>query len=158
MTQTGAVVAQREGLTQRFGPNAQNPACVDTPNNWPNTPAEASTFFGPNGYDFGNDPRYVTLIVTDDTAFTGSGNEPLPIKYFAGFYVTGWDYHPQQSPGCADNDPHPIYGTGYNHSLDNGDVWGYFVNIVTFSGAGVPSDDLCAFGDDPGICIAVLVE
>lgn len=152
MTQTGDVVAMREAVTRRFGP----PNCV--PNNWPSTPTEAATFFGPNGYDFASDPRYVTLIVTDDTAFTGQGNDPLPVKYFAGFYVTGWDYHPQQSPGCPGNDPHPIYGSSYNHALDNGDVWGYFVNLVVFSGIGEPSDDLCAFGQDPGVCIAVLVE
>ena len=113
------------------------------------------------------DDRF-TLIITDDTAFTGSGNEVLPLKYFAGFYVTGWDYHPTQSPGCPDpdgpggplkgNDPHPIFGTGYSHSMDNGDVWGYFVDIVVFSGAGDPGDNLCTFGGDPAACVAVLVE
>jgi len=155
ITETGDMTGQlRDGVTTRFGP----PNCV--PNNWPTTPGEAADFFGPDGYDFASDPRYVTLIVTDDTAFQGSGNEPLPIKYFAGFYVVGWDYHPQQSPGCPDNADHPIYGpTGsYNHNIDNGDVWGYFVNIVVFSGSGDPSEDLCVFGDDPGVCIAVLVE
>jgi len=159
MTQTGSVVAQRAGLHERF----ETPCA---PNNWPSTPAEAATFFGPDGGGYGNDPRYVTLIITDDTAFTGSGNDPLPIKYFAGFYVTGWDYHPVQSPGCPDNDDHPIYGSpfgpgGYNHSLDNGDVWGYFVNITVFSSEGDPSGDLCTFttpDPDPAACIAVLVE
>lgn len=151
MTETGDMTGQmRFGVTDRFGP----PDC--SPNNWPSNAAEAATFF--TTYDFANDPRYVTLIVTDNTAFTGSGNEPLPIKYFAGFYVTGWDYHPQQSPGCVDNDPHPIYGSNYNHQLDDGDAWGYFVNVVTFSGSGDPSENLCAFGEDPGVCIAVLVE
>jgi hypothetical protein len=37
-------------------------------------------------------------------------------------------------------------------------VWGYFVDIVHFSGVGEPSDDLCTFGGDPAACIAVLVE
>lgn len=153
ITETGDKTGQlRDGVTRRFGP----PNC--SPNNWPSNATEAANFF--SNYDFANDKRYVTLIVTDDTAFTGQGNEPLPVKYFAGFYVTGWDYHSSQSPGCPDNDPHPIYGPvgSYNHTLDNGDVWGYFVNIVVFSGSGEPSEDLCAFGQDPGVCIAVLVE
>jgi len=154
MTETGDKTGQlRDGLHARL----ETP-CY--PNNWPQTPAEAATFFGPDGGGYGSDPRYVTLIITDNTAFTGAGSEPLPVKYFAGFYAVGWDYHPTQSPGCADNFDHPLYGAPgtYNHNLDNGDVWGYFVDIVVFSGGGVPSDDLCTFGGDPAACIAVLVE
>jgi Putative Flp pilus-assembly TadE/G-like len=162
MTQTGTVSAQRQGLHERF-----EMPCVA--NNWPDDAAEASVFFGPDGGGYGNDPRYVTLIITDDTAFTTPGNDPLPIKYFAGFYVTGWDYHPTQSPGCPDpdgagplkgNDDHPIYGaTGsYTHSRDDGDVWGYFVDIVVFSASGDPSENECDFGGTPGACIARLVE
>ena len=125
------------------------------------------TFLGPDGRRYASDPRYVTLIITDNTAFTGSGNEPLPIKYFAGFYVTGWDYHPTQSPGCPDpdgtgpykgNDPHPIFGTSYGHSQDNGDVWGYFVDIVVFSGARRSIGQPVHFGGDPAACVPVLVE
>ncbi len=163
LTETGDKTGQlREGLHDRL----ETP-CY--PNRWPDTPAELAAFGGPNGNAYGSDPRYVTLIITDDTAFTGSGNDPLPIKYFAGFYVTGWDYHQIQSPGCDDpdgggplkgNDPHPIYGARgtYNESLDNGDVWGYFVDLVVFSSDGEPSDDLCTFGTDPAACIPVLVE
>lgn len=162
ITETGDKTGQlRDGLHLRL----ETP-CYD--NNWPDDAAEAASFFGPGGSVAG-DPRYVTLIITDNTAFTGSGNEALPIKYFAGFYVTGWDYHQTQSPGCPDpdgpgprkgNDDHPIYGPvgSYNATLDNGDVWGYFVDIVHFSGVGEPSDDLCTFGGDPAACIAVLVE
>ena len=53
----------------------------------------ASQFFkdpADGGYDFTNDPRYVTLIITDNTAFSSS-NTAEPVKYFAGFYATGWD-------------------------------------------------------------------
>ena len=43
-------------------------------------------------YDFANDPRYVTLIVTDYGTFQGAGSsDAVPVKYFAGFYITGWD-------------------------------------------------------------------
>jgi len=166
LTEPGDKTGQlRGGLKLRF----ETP-CV--PNNWPDDAAEAATFFGPDGGGYGNDPRYVTLIVTDDTAFGSSGADPYPLKYFAGFYVTGWDLAngmgPQSTNGCPDpdgpsgplkgNDCHPIYGCSYGQSLDNGDVWGYFVDIVLFSGSGDPSDDLCAFGADPAACIAVLVE
>jgi hypothetical protein len=160
-TQTGTAASQRAGLHERF-----ELPCTD--NNWPDDQAEADVFFGPNGGGYGKDKRYVTLIITDDTAFQSQGTHPLPIKYFAGFYVTGWDYHPQQSPGCPDpdgpsgprkgNDPHPIYGSGYQHSLDDGDVWGYFVNIVTFGSEGDPSENECDFGGAPTACVAVLVE
>lgn len=157
VTETGDMTGQlRGGLKARF----EDPTCV--PNNWPDTPEDAADFFGPDGGAYGNDPRYVTLIITDNTAFQGSGNEALPVKYFAGFYVTGWDLAngggPNSTNGCPDNDPHPVYGTGYQQSLDNGDVWGYFVDIVVFSGGGDPSEELCEFGGDPAACIAVLVE
>ncbi|MDQ3691280.1 MAG: pilus assembly protein [Chloroflexota bacterium] len=163
ITETGDKTGQlRDGLHDRL----ETP-CY--PNRWPDDAAELAEFVGPDGNAYGADPRYVTLIITDDTAFTGSGTDPLPIKYFAGFYVTGWDYHPVQSPGCDDpdgggpfkaNDPHPIYGARgtYTHSRDDGDVWGYFVDLVVFSSEGDPSDELCTFGEDPAACIAVLVE
>jgi len=108
-------------------------------------------------HDFANDPRYVTLIITDITAFEGSGSTNLPIKYFAGFYATGWDIS-SHTTGCpGENDPHPLFGTGYKKSKDNGDVWGHFVNIVVFSSSGRANDQLCNF-DELGNCIGVLVE
>jgi len=89
--------------------------------------------------------------------FTGSGAENVPVKYFAGFYATGWDISPQ-TKGCpGENDPHPLFGLNYKKSKDNGDVWGHFINIVQFSAAGLANDDLCNF-DEVGTCIAVLVE
>jgi Putative Flp pilus-assembly TadE/G-like len=163
ITETGDKTGQlREGLHERL----ETP-CYD--NKWPDNAAELAAFVGPKGSAYATDPRYVTLIITDNTAFTGSGNEPLPLKYIAGFYVVGWDYHPTQSPGCPDpdgagprkgDDPHPVYGVQgtYNHDRDNGDVWGYFVDVVVFGGAGTPSTEKCAFGEAPAACIAVLVE
>ena len=151
---TGQVTSFRQGLKARF----ESP-CV--PNNWPKDhpptgrdPADDARirdFF--TNYDFANDPRYVTLIITDITAFEGSGSTNVPIKYFAGFYATGWDVGPQNN-GCPDNDPHPL---GLGPNKDDGDVWGHFVNIVIFSAMGLSSDELCNF-DEVGTCIAVLVE
>jgi hypothetical protein len=149
--ETGDKIGQfRQGLSKRF----ETPDCWA--NNWPDEEDEIDDFFKPGGYDFANDPRYVTLIITDYGTFAGSGNDQVPVKYFAGFYVTGWDVNGPVKP-CLDNDPHPWYGEGYRKSLDNGDVWGHFVNIVVFSSSGKGSDELCNF-DEIGNCIAVLVE
>ena len=159
--ETGDKLGQlRQGLQARF----ETPDCHA--NNWPkDQPPEGrgpedeaaiDAFFAPGGYDFANDPRYVTLIMTDFGTFQSSGSDQVPVKYFAGFYVTGWDRQGNVKP-CLDNDPHPWYGDAYRQSLDNGDVWGHFVNLVVFSSTGRGSDELCNF-DGIGNCIAVLVE
>ena len=161
-SKNGQVSSLRQGLSARF----ENPC---TPNYWPDPPItqeKIQTLID----NFGTDPRMVTLIVTEFAAFAGTGAEIVPIKYFAGFYVTGWDVS-NQSPGCYGpngetgspwNDPHPIYGSAYlqhpnKWKLDDGDVWGYFVTPVIPAPAGSASDELCAF-DALGTCIAVLVE
>jgi hypothetical protein len=148
--ETGDKVGQfRQGLNARL----KTPSCA--PNNWPEDPDEFHDFF--TTYDFANDPRYVTLIVTDYGAFSGQGSsQAVPVKYFAGFYITGWD-KTGNAPECADNKPHPWYPPNYRKSLDNGDVWGHFINVVVFSASGTPDDNLCNF-DEIGTCIAVLVE
>ena len=157
--ETGDKIGQfRHGLSRRF----ETPTCH--PNNWPEDqgapgrgPEDDETirdFF--TNHDFANDPRYVTLIITDEGTFQASGNDQVPVKYFAGFYATGWDVVGHVD-SCLDNDPHPWYGSTYRRSLDNGDVWGHFVNIVVFSSAGRANDQLCNF-DELGNCIAALVE
>jgi hypothetical protein len=161
MTETGDKTGpMRQGLAARF----ESPC---KPNYWPAptaTQTDIDDFF--EHHDFANDPRFVTLIITDNTAFTGSGNEPVPVKYFAGFYVTGWDIGGATN-GCPDpdgmgplrgNECHPVLGCSYQPSKDNGDAWGHFVNIVTFSSTGDPSEQLCTFGEDPSVCLPVLVE
>ena len=138
----------RQGLRDRF----ETPC---GPNSWPQSEAEYDNFR--LNYDFTNDPRYVTLIITDYTAFGGSGSsEAVPVKYFAGFYVTGWDVE-GGGPGCGDNDMHPWYPGSYKKSLDNGDVWGHFINVVIFSAAGKGNNEPCDF-DEVGTCIGVLIE
>jgi hypothetical protein len=148
--ETGDKIGQfRHGIAQRF----TQPSCA--PNNWPEELADFPDFF--TKYDLANDPRYVTLVVTDYGTFQASGSSSaVPVKYFAGFYVTGWD-KTANNPPCADNEPHPWYSPGYRRSLDNGDVWGHFINVVVFSSSGAGSDDLCQF-DEVGTCIIGLVE
>ncbi|MBA2642137.1 MAG: hypothetical protein H0U82_04320 [Actinobacteria bacterium] len=147
--ETGDKIGQfRQGLSDRF----KNPSCA--PNNWPESISEYDDFR--INYDLANDPRYVTLIITDYGTFLSQGSsEAVPVKYFAGFYVTGWDIVGSQ-PECPDNEPHPWYAPNYRKSLDNGDVWGHFINI-TFSSSGQGNDELCNY-DEVGTCIAVLVE
>ncbi|HXG75779.1 MAG TPA: pilus assembly protein TadG-related protein [Gaiellaceae bacterium] len=159
-SKNGQVSSLRQGLSARF----ENPC---TPNYWPDPPITSEKLEALME-NFGTDPRLVVIIVTRFGAFSGTGSTIVPIKFFAGFYVTGWDYS-QQTPGCPDpdglgplrgNDPHPLYGTAYQQNkphLDDGDVWGYFVTPVVPASAGNASDELCAF-DELGTCIAVLVE
>jgi hypothetical protein len=144
--QTGVAAGQfKQAIENRFAS-----PCSD--NNWPDqsaTPQEVEDFF--DTYDFTNDKRYVTLVVADFTAFQSQGSsEPRPLKVFAGFYYTG-----SGPVFCQGDDPHPLGVTGQRARFD---MWGHFVNIVEFSGQGTPSDDLCNFGADPSVCIAVLVE
>jgi hypothetical protein len=154
---TGDMDAMRKGLFERFqsnpDPSADN-GCW--PNNWPQVAADIPGWIADNGP--ATDPRYVTLLVTDFTAFTGSGAENVPVKYFAGFYATGWDIGPAgggNRTGCpSQNDPHPL---GLTDQKDNGDVWGHFVNIVVPNPNGTASDQLCNY-NELGTCIAVLVE
>jgi hypothetical protein len=171
----GQVQAFQAGVYKRWeDPGNGHGGC--TPNYWPkpgSTPAQVDNFF--TNHDFTNDPRYVTLIVTDNTAFS-SPNTAEPVKYYAGFYVTGWDTdngankpkgcynEPGGVPGACgapNNDAHPILGclAGKITSLDNGDLWGHFVRLVIFSSKGVPSQDLCDLtSSSPQTCVAVLSQ
>jgi hypothetical protein len=148
--ETGDMIGQfRQGIDDRL----KTPSCA--PNNWPEQLSDFADFF--TNHDFANDPRYVTLIVTDYGTFQSSGSSTaVPVKYFAGFYITGWD-KTSNNPPCADNEDHPWYTPGYRRSLDNGDVWGHFINVVVFSGSGTADEERCDF-DEVGTCIIGLVE
>ena len=107
------------------------------PNNWPEQTAGRGSTTSSSDYDFANDPRYVTLIITDYGGVPGSGNnQAVPVKYFAGFYVTGWDMVGNVPKPCARQRPASLVRRDLSRSLDNGDVWGHFVNIVVFSSHG----------------------
>jgi hypothetical protein len=141
----------RDGVNTRWGsnPDTTAPGYPCYPNNWPESQAEADDFF--DNVRYADDPRYVTLLVTREYP-PGHTNDLMPVKYWAGFYVTGWTAQ-GSTVSCSDNDPPPA-GASTNASL-----WGYYVNLVEFTGPGVePSDRLCEFGVDPTQCVAVLVE
>jgi len=171
----GQVQAFQSGLYNRFEDPANGFGGCSR-NNWPTTQAQADQFFkdpADGGYDFTNDPRYITLIITDNTAFS-SANTAEPVKYFAGFYATGWDqgngagkpsgcyaFSPVNTCGNPNNDAHPFLGCLATRTIsaDNGDLWGHFVKFVSFSSSGTPSDDICDLtSGSVETCVAVLVE
>jgi hypothetical protein len=183
---SGKVQDLTKGVYARWeDPNNAHGGC--TPNWWPRTQAQADQFFKPvtqGGHDFSNDPRYVTLIITDQSAFSSPSMDE-PVKIFAGFYVTGWYVtkggqnpldgcfgFPQSPPGskcgAPNNDAHPIYGCPGNNSypngkkftLANGDIWGHWVKQILFSSSGTSSGNKCVLvgATSPATCIAVLTE
>ncbi len=90
-----------------------------------------------------NDPRFVTLFITDEQSFGAQGNDIYPIRRFAGFYLTAAD-----GLNCPGDVP-------ANPGAKN--VWGHWVSYVISSGNGIPDDELCPFTDG-GVCIPLLVE
>jgi hypothetical protein len=162
---TGDVTSMAKGLHERF----ETP-CVD--NNW----IEFRNAIL-NDQPLPNDPRYVTLIVTNFGAFSGSGATVVPVEVHAGFYVTGW-FHQQSAVGCPENDPPPPPACAWPappfgfpvvppnpsdpdcdpaHNNNKGNVWGYFVTTVLPVPGGIVSHERCEFGE-LGTCAARLVE
>ena len=67
--ETGDKVGQfRHGIDLRL----KTPSCAT--NNWPDALSDFPDFF--TNHDFVNDPRYVTLIITDYETFLGAGSSP----------------------------------------------------------------------------------
>jgi hypothetical protein len=155
---TGDVTAMAKGLHDRF-----EAPC--SPNNW-----ETYRSTGKEPPD--DDPRYVTLIVTNFAGFSGSGATVVPIRYFAGFYITGY-FHMQSANGCTtpappdDLPPPPLCASWPNdngsagcdpsHNSQKGNVWGYFVTTVKLVPGAKEGPRSCAF-DELGACIAILTQ
>jgi len=127
--QTGGAIGQVEqGLRDRI---LGGSASCTSPNNWssfPDLPA--------------GDPRIVPIFVTPFGTFTGSGNDVVPVKNFAAFYVTGWFSSP-----CSGDDPVP----------DRGYIVGRFIKYVFSLNSGGGSGELCDFNAF-GSCIAVMTD
>jgi Flp pilus assembly protein TadG len=108
------------------------------------------------------DPRVVTLFVTEYDSFSGSGNTQLPIVDFGVFYITGWGKivaggtrldGPTVDPCPGNDEPPALLNSGQN----GGVVWGHFISDAVPVTTGSASDELCEFGQlSP--CVAVLVE
>ena len=127
--QTGAATGQvHQGMDTRFTLNGK---CL--PNNYPNVPDPAS------------DPRAVTLIITDFSAFTGSGGNPasdVPVVTFATFYVTGWDQATSLCDGI--NEPAPPNDPTKNNGSN---IWGHFIADIKLGA--VPNGKVCVAGVTP---------
>ena len=127
--QTGGAVGQVEqGMRDRI--NGGSNQC-QSPNNWSSFPDL------PTG-----DPRIVPIFVTPFGTFEGSGNDVVPVKNFAVFYVTGWFSSP-----CSGDDPVP----------DKGYIVGHFIKYVFSLNSGGGSGELCDFNAF-GSCVAVMTE
>ena len=79
------------------------------------------------------------------------------MKYFAGFYATGWDIGPAgggNQTGCpAQNDPHPLGLSSTRTTAMSGAT----SSTSLCRANGTASEKLCNF-NELGTCIAVLVE
>ena len=139
-----AVGPVRQGLDARFGKTAAE--CSTHPNNWA---------LYQSGGDLPplTDLRYVVLILTDFDTFGGGGAGKVPVRRFAGFYVTGWSSASNACNNAGGNEPPP---PGTQASSNKAEVWGHFVNYVAPS-TNDPGPDLCAF-NSTDICIAVLTR
>jgi hypothetical protein len=125
---TGAKVGQvPSALNARFDPTGMK---CDA-NNYPNYPPD--------------DPRAVNLIITDFSAFTGSGGSTssnVPVVTFATFYVTGWD---SADSSCASvNEPAPPQDAGNGKGSN---IWGHYIADVSLGS--VPNGRACLPGVTP---------
>ena len=135
ITETGDKSGQiRQAMDERWGHNG-GPTCK-TLNNWPNNVGDPMP-------DPLTNPRFVTLFITDEQSFGGSGNDIYPIRRFAGFYITAAD-----GLGCPGDVP---------ASPGAKNVWGHWVSYVIPTSGGIPDTQLCPFTDG-GVCIPLLVE
>jgi hypothetical protein len=144
ITETGDKTGPiRQAMDERFGFNGG--ATCKTLNYWPNPTGQPPNPNNPSGTfpDLNTDKRVVTLFITDENSFGGSGNNIYPIRRFASFYITAADG--LGCPGDYPVDPGPK------------NVWGHWITYVTPDPNATPSDELCDF-DEAGTCIAVLVE
>ena len=137
VTETGDKSGQiRQAIDERFGRNG-GPTCK-TLNHWP------APFSGDPIPDPLTDPRFVTIFITDESAFGSSGNTIYPIRRFAGFYITAAD-----GLNCPGDDP-AIPGAK--------NMWGHWVSYVLPTNGGIPDPTkLCPFTNG-GLCVPMLVE
>jgi putative Flp pilus-assembly TadE/G-like protein len=139
VTETGDKSGQiRQAMNDRWG-RGSGSTC-QTLNHWPD---DAGELLNPGMPDPLTDPRFVTIFVTDENAFGGSGNDIYPVRRFAGYYITSADG--LNCPGDVPANP------------GNKNMWGHFVSYVVPSSGGTPDTNLCPFTSG-NICVPVLVE
>ena len=92
--------------------------------------------------------------MTDFDLFNGGGAGKVPMRKFAGFYVTGWSSASNACANAANNEAPPPGPVTFDNKAD---VWGHFVNYVATTSNGDPGPDLCDF-NDAQICVGVLTR
>ena len=138
ITETGDKSGQiRQAMDTRWGRNG-GPTCK-TLNHWPD-PTATPPLTMPDPL---NDPRFVTIFITDESAFGASGNQIYPVRRFAGFYLTAAD-----GLNCPGD---------YPANPGSKNMWGHWVSYVVSETGGIPDDELCPFTNG-GVCIPLLVE
>jgi hypothetical protein len=142
-------------INQRNGscatPYPVPPDCIDSQNGNYNNKGVEDAFASPctpNNWDGAtlpppDDPRWISLFIVDEVAFTSPGKKTYPIRRFGGFYVTAGD-----GMGCPGDVPSTVRRT---------ELWGHFVTYVTPRFDAIPRDELCQFGFG-SLCAPVLVE
>jgi hypothetical protein len=137
VTETGDKTGQiRQAMNDRWGRGTGPAGTCQTYNHWPNATGDPMP-------DPLTDPRFVTIFVTDEQAFGGSGNDIYPVRRFAGFYLTSADG--LNCPGDVPADPGPK------------NMWGHWVSYVLPTSGGTPDTSLCPFRSG-NVCVPVLVE
>ena len=135
VTETGDKSGQiRQAMDERWGRNGG--ANCKTLNNWPNNPGDPMP-------DPLTDKRFVTIFITDESAFGASGNDIFPVRRFAGYYITAAD-----GLNCPGDVP-------ANPGAKN--MWGHWVSYVVPETGGVPDTELCPFKSG-NVCIPLLVR
>jgi Flp pilus assembly protein TadG len=118
-----------------------SPNGCTSPNNWssyPNLPA--------------HDPRIVTVFVTPNGSFSGSGgstSQQVPIVTFAAFYVTGWQ-------GQGQGFTNPCQGHG-DDTAAPGTIVGHFITYINALNTGSTGGTICQ-PNSLGECIAVMTR
>ena len=100
------------------------------------------------------DSRYVVLILTDFDTFSGGGAGKVPVRRFAGFYVTGWSSASNACANAANNEPPP---PGTQAEREQGRGLGTLRELRRTVDNNDPGPDMCAF-NDTDICVAVLTR
>jgi hypothetical protein len=137
-TQTGgAIGAFVQGFNYRVHRDFINPACVN--------PNRFATQFP--GFADQQDPRIVHVFLTPFGSFSGTGQDTVPVRAFATFYITGWG-------GNGDRNADPCNPT---EPIPTGFLKGHFITYIQKLNDGGAGTEFCNLNDF-GSCIAVLTR
>jgi hypothetical protein len=130
--------AVAKGINTRVLGSAKPSSCTN-PNHWSSYPNFLKT-----------DPRIVTVFITPDGSFGGSGHsQQFPISDFAAFYITGW----ADKGGGFNN---PCQGNG-DDTAQPGTLVGHFIKYINTLDTGGGGATMCV-PNSLGQCIAVLTR